>query len=234
MTHSPEPWTLKPPPEKNGDDLYVVEDRDDKKVFDAIRYYPDPPNPENAARIVACVNACEGVPTDDLPKMSDNWRKWRSIQSHFEKRDKVLADKQSEIERIEDRYPLAVGFIKRMVDETVRHKPATGVKVALVASPDPLASELIWINISQAAQDTGVKTSLTDFVYAAAHPPGETPSITCSKCGEPLICSRTDVEITRKDIPHVTEYICHKCLPAVKDEPQTEKGRESEFFFPEQ
>ena len=54
--HSPEPWTW------NIDTM--ISDSGD--VFSTAQDYELSPSQEDADRIVACVNACEGIPTEDL------------------------------------------------------------------------------------------------------------------------------------------------------------------------
>lgn len=62
--HSPEPWR---------DDNGTVRDRDGRYVMGLIRAITDEslnenmgPSEDNTDRIVACVNACAGIPSEDL------------------------------------------------------------------------------------------------------------------------------------------------------------------------
>lgn len=66
MTHSPEPWKLETPP---SDKWVQIVDANGKVVDDDL---PRPAKPllmEDFERIVACVNACAGIPTEDLSKI---------------------------------------------------------------------------------------------------------------------------------------------------------------------
>jgi len=64
MSHSPEPWTAEVDPSGH---WYYVRDADDKEVFRVPYFKPLPEYPnhyEYLTRIVACVNACAGIPTE--------------------------------------------------------------------------------------------------------------------------------------------------------------------------
>jgi len=59
MSHSPEPWRVEPSGPR--DEPHII-DADDGVVCEAM---DDPPlGPNNLDRIVACVNACAGIPTE--------------------------------------------------------------------------------------------------------------------------------------------------------------------------
>ena len=68
VKHTPEPWAVSDSPKG----LIVSNSTDDwrKKwclsTVDTGRRYPDSFSLENARRIVACVNACAGISTEDL------------------------------------------------------------------------------------------------------------------------------------------------------------------------
>lgn len=79
MSHSPEPWTWKSSMNMDGSDPHGCIDRqggfldaDGKQICwfgDTEGYYPtagDEPTQADIDRIIACVNACRGIPTESL------------------------------------------------------------------------------------------------------------------------------------------------------------------------
>jgi len=72
MSHSPEPWHEHDHPTPNGwqRGFRAIRDADERVVAVAHATTRDgeplPPGPENAERIVACVNACKDIPTKTL------------------------------------------------------------------------------------------------------------------------------------------------------------------------
>lgn len=67
MTHSPEPWKLETPP---SDKWVQIVDANGKVVDDDLCRPAKPLLMEDFERIVACVNACAGIPTEDLDWVS--------------------------------------------------------------------------------------------------------------------------------------------------------------------
>lgn len=79
--HSPEPWKIDT---VNADRRVHV-----SGIYDAQQQCPLTPSPgdwtmsvEDARRITACVNACRGIPTEDLENMVRCGDRFRIIEKH--------------------------------------------------------------------------------------------------------------------------------------------------------
>lgn len=78
MTHSPEPWKLAQV--DDDDERFTAEDatghRLESDPYDGV-------STEDWTRIVACVNACQGIPTEDLVRMTENQTNEKRILELF-------------------------------------------------------------------------------------------------------------------------------------------------------
>lgn len=79
--HSPEPWTCP--------DYQVILDAEDVPVINGDCDDPRWPDEETCERITACVNACKGIPDDNLKRwaatvrVSDQIRSTMGLQGRF-------------------------------------------------------------------------------------------------------------------------------------------------------
>ena len=105
MNHSPEPWSVDPTDQED------IHDGNGKWVVCADRYQPVDMSIENAERIVACVNACKGIPTEDLQD--------GVIPMHLGKIDPDLAEKLQAIKEMFS--PSLVYRTPKMDDECSNH-----------------------------------------------------------------------------------------------------------------
>ena len=70
MNHSPEPWRATILPDKVGCDK--ITDNSGHEVWSNDGWEPTSLEPDDLQRIVACVNFCAGIPTEDLEKQQYN------------------------------------------------------------------------------------------------------------------------------------------------------------------
>ena len=82
--HTAEPWERMFPNDSDGYDS--VADSHGNGIFQG-EYYEPTCSPADARRIVACVNACAGIPTEFLEgstKQSDDWFRLRYLKAAVE------------------------------------------------------------------------------------------------------------------------------------------------------
>ena len=81
MSHTPEPWVHSP----RGMIVSMAPEAADSALIANL----SPENAENARRIVACVNACEGSKTQDLERLGKDYVK--PLIDLIDQRDRLLA-----------------------------------------------------------------------------------------------------------------------------------------------